>query len=79
MPPRAKIEFAPSRYTYATARSRIDIDFEIVHRLLSGTYWSERMRREEAHPRVQTLKRWCLATRDAHGLYRQPGFVPRAG
>ena len=26
--------------------------------------------------RVQTLRRWCLATRDAHGVYSQLGFGP---
>jgi GNAT superfamily N-acetyltransferase len=30
------------------------------------------------HPEVQGLRRWMLATRDAHGLYRQYGFVPVA-
>lgn len=28
------------------------------------------------HPELQTLRRWLLATRDAHGLYKQFGFVP---
>jgi GNAT superfamily N-acetyltransferase len=28
-----------------------------------------------AHPEVQTLRRWCLATRDAHRLYAEFGFV----
>ena len=28
------------------------------------------------HPSLQSLRRWSLATRDAHGLYRQIGFVP---
>lgn len=28
------------------------------------------------HPSLQTLRRWSLATRDAHGLYRQIGFIP---
>jgi GNAT superfamily N-acetyltransferase len=28
------------------------------------------------HPDLQTLRRWLLATRDAHGLYKQFGFVP---
>ena len=28
-----------------------------------------------AHPELQGLRRWMLATRDAHGLYRQHGFV----
>jgi len=27
-----------------------------------------------AHPQVQGLRRWLLATRDAHGLYRKFGF-----
>ena len=30
----------------------------------------------EAHPDLQTLRRWCLATRDAHGLYEQFGYRP---
>ena len=29
-----------------------------------------------AHPELQGLRRWTLATRDAHGLYRQFGFGP---
>ncbi len=28
------------------------------------------------HPSLQGLRRWMLATRDAHGLYAQFGFVP---
>ncbi len=28
-----------------------------------------------SHPRLQGLRRWHLATRDAHGLYRQYGFT----
>jgi hypothetical protein len=28
------------------------------------------------HPRLQGLRRWNLATRDAHGLYAQCGFTP---
>ena len=31
-----------------------------------------------AHPELQGLRRWTLATRDAHGLYRQFGFGPPA-
>ena len=27
------------------------------------------------HPELQGLRRWTLATRDAHGLYRQFGFT----
>ena len=28
------------------------------------------------HPELQGLRRWVLATRDAHGLYRKLGFTP---
>lgn len=28
-----------------------------------------------AHPDLQNLRRWLLATRDAHGLYRKAGFT----
>lgn len=28
------------------------------------------------HPALQGLRRWSLATRDAHGLYSQFGFTP---
>ncbi|HJX85200.1 MAG TPA: GNAT family N-acetyltransferase [Candidatus Angelobacter sp.] len=28
----------------------------------------------QSHPDLQGLRRWMLATRDAHGLYRQFGF-----
>ena len=30
------------------------------------------------HPDLQKLRRWSLATQDAHGLYRQFGFKPVA-
>ena len=29
-----------------------------------------------AHPDLQGLRRWMLATRDAHGLYQQFGWIP---
>ncbi len=28
-----------------------------------------------SHPELQGLRRWMLATRDAHGLYRKYGFT----
>jgi GNAT superfamily N-acetyltransferase len=31
-----------------------------------------------AHPELQGLRRWLLATKDAHGLYRRYGFTPLA-
>lgn len=36
------------------------------------------MRAILAHPGLQGLRRWMLATHDAHGLYRQFGFTPVA-
>jgi N-acetylglutamate synthase-like GNAT family acetyltransferase len=32
----------------------------------------------QGHPDLQGLRRFMLATRDAHGLYRQFGFEPLA-
>lgn len=29
-----------------------------------------------SHPDLQSLRRWMLMTRDAHGLYAQHGFAP---
>ena len=29
-----------------------------------------------SHPELQGLRRWMLATRDAHGLYEKFGFTP---
>ena len=29
-----------------------------------------------SHPRLQGFRRWVLATKDAHGLYAQFGFIP---
>jgi len=31
-----------------------------------------------AHPEIASLRRWSLATRDAHTLYEQYGFAPVA-
>jgi GNAT superfamily N-acetyltransferase len=28
------------------------------------------------HPRLVNMRRWVLATKDAHGLYEQFGFIP---
>ena len=39
---------------------------------------SEMVRTLMAHPELQTLRRWSLATRDAHRVYARLGFVPVA-
>jgi GNAT superfamily N-acetyltransferase len=36
--------------------------------------WLMRVVRD--HPELQRLRRWMLATRDAHGLYQKSGFTP---
>lgn len=36
------------------------------------------MERVVSHPELQGLRRFMLATRDAHGLYRQFGFTELA-
>lgn len=41
-----------------------------------GKGLSKRLMQEiQAHPELQGLRRWLLATRDAHELYAQFGFV----
>ena len=42
------------------------------HRGLGLATWLMEVIR--AHPDLQGLRRWMLATRDAHGLYRKVGF-----
>ncbi len=37
------------------------------------------MRVVTAHPELQGLRRWILATRDAHRLYEKVGFAPLQG
>lgn len=34
------------------------------------------VRHAQAHPLHQGLRRWMLATADAHGVYRECGFIP---
>ncbi|MFM7232181.1 MAG: GNAT family N-acetyltransferase [bacterium] len=49
----------------------------VVEESWRGHGISRRMLEElERHPALQTLRRWCLATRDAHGLYRKFGYQP---
>lgn len=44
------------------------------HRGLGLSKWLMQTIRE--HPDLRGLRRWSLATLDAHGLYQQFGFVP---
>jgi GNAT superfamily N-acetyltransferase len=59
---------------YATFAWLCDVFVSPPHRARG---LSKRMiRAVEADPRLGTLRRWCLATRDAHGLYEQFGYGP---
>lgn len=120
--------------TYRISTDRADVQFDIVHKLLSDSYWSTNIRREvlreaiansvvagafveetnqqvgfarvvtdyatfgwlcdvivhpdhqakglakrmldslHRHPKLQTLRRWMLATRSAHTLYEPMGY-----
>ena len=44
------------------------------HRGLGLSKWL--MQTIKSHPELQGLRRWSLATADAHGLYNQFGFTP---
>jgi GNAT superfamily N-acetyltransferase len=124
----------PAR-SFTLSRDPARVDLALIHRWLSGSYWSPGIRREVlerafanslvvgayaadgtqlgvtrivtdqatfawicdvyvaeeargmglgramvaeamADPRLTTLRRWCLATRDAHEVYRPLGFGP---
>ncbi len=39
-------------------------------------YSKELMTFVKSHPDLQTIRRWMLMTRNAHGLYEQFGFTP---
>ena len=68
----AQVGFARVLSDRATAAHLADVFILREHR---GRGLSKRLLRAIfAHPELQGLRRWALATRDAHGLYRQFGF-----
>lgn len=70
----AQIGFARVITDYATFAYLADVFILEEHR---GHGLSKRlMETIMAHPELQGLRRWSLATRDAHGLYAQFGFTP---
>lgn len=59
---------------YATIAYIGDVFVLEEHRGQGLSKWLMSVIRE--HPKLQGLRRWILATRDAHGLYRKSGFTP---
>ena len=58
---------------YATFANLVDVFVLPEHR--GKGYSKALMRAVLAHPDLQGLRRFTLATSDAHGLYRQFGFT----
>lgn len=70
----AQVAFARVITDRATFAYLADVYVLEAHR---GRGLSKRMMEAiVAHPELQGLRRWLLATRDAHGLYAQFGFTP---
>jgi GNAT superfamily N-acetyltransferase len=68
-----QVGFARVISDYATFAYIADVFVLEEHR---GKGFSKRlMEMIMSHPRLQGLRRWHLATRDAHGLYQQYGFT----
>lgn len=71
-----QVGFARVVSDYATFAYLADVFVLESHR---GRGFSKRlMAAVVAHPQLQHLRRWLLATLDAHGLYEQFGFRPLA-
>ena len=68
-----QVGFARVITDYATYAYVGDVFVLEPHRGQSLSKWL--MECMTGHPDLQGLRRWMLATRDAHGLYRQHGFT----
>lgn len=67
-----QIGFARAITDYATFAYVADVFVLEQHRGRGLATWL--MQFVMQHPRLQGLRRWALATRDAHGLYEKVGF-----
>jgi len=70
----AQIGFARVVSDYASFAYLADVFVLEAHRGRGLADWL--MQGIHAHPRLQGLRRWSLATRDAHGLYARHGWAP---
>jgi GNAT superfamily N-acetyltransferase len=69
-----QVSFARVVTDYATFAWVCDVFVDENHR---GRGIAHAMIEElHRHPRLQTLRRWCLATKDAHSLYAEHGYEP---
>jgi GNAT superfamily N-acetyltransferase len=66
------VGFARVITDFATFAYLSDVFVIESHRGLGLSKWL--MEVIMGHPQLQNLRRWMLATRDAHGLYEQFGF-----
>jgi GNAT superfamily N-acetyltransferase len=71
-----QVGFARVITDYATYAYVGDVFVLDSHRKKGLSKWM--MQAMVNHPQLQALRRWTLATRDAHGLYAQVGFTPLA-
>ena len=72
--PEGQVGFARVITDFATFAYVADVFVLPSHRGQGLSKWLMEVIR--AHPDLQRLRRWLLATRDAHGLYRKTGFEP---
>src|ERR671932_2463935 len=68
-----QVGFARAVTDYATFAYLADVFVLEPHRGQGLGKWM--MEVVFSHPELQGLRRWILATRDAHGLYRKYGFA----
>ncbi len=71
-----QVGFARVITDYATFAYLSDVFILESHRGRGLATWLVEVILE--HPDLQGLRRWMLATNDAHGLYRKVGFTPLA-
>ena len=70
---KAQVAFARVVSDYATFANLVDVFVLPEHR--GKGYGKDLMDAVFAHPQLQGLRRFTLATGDAHGLYAQYGFT----
>ncbi|HEY0060746.1 MAG TPA: GNAT family N-acetyltransferase [Telluria sp.] len=69
-----QVAFARVITDYATFGNLVDVF--VIPEFRGRGYSKEIMRAVMAHPSLKGLRRFMLATGDAHGLYAQFGFTP---